>query len=143
MDIPGVYSDSDNDVLKLTSSPSAVAPDQPFVSRIKDIDPAEGISEVISEKHSTDPLRRPENEQWAYLLARIVDRRVVERRLTDDNLKEKQYGSTPTEIWRSRRLATSETVLKLITPANVLEGHEIIQNKPEKPEKDNSAGNEE
>ena len=142
MDIPGIYSDSDNDVLKLSSSPSAVAPDQPFVSRIKDIDPAEGISKVISEKHNPDPLKRPENDEWAYLLARVTERRIVIRRLTEDNLKEHQYGSTPAEIWRNRRLATSETVRKLITPAELLAGHEIIQQKPES-KKDNSEGNEE
>ncbi|MCB9895666.1 MAG: hypothetical protein H6839_14560 [Planctomycetes bacterium] len=142
MDIPGIYSDSDNDVLKLSSSPSAVAPDQPFVSRIKDIDPAEGITKVISEKHNPDPLKRPENEEWAYLLARVIERRLVTRRLTEDNLKEHQYGSTPAEIWRNRRLATSEVVRKLITPAELLEGHEIIQQKPDS-KKDNSEGNEE
>lgn len=141
MDIPGVYSDSDNDVLKLSSSPSIAAPDQPFMARIKDIDPAEGVTEVISEKHSTDPLRRPENEQWAYLLARVVDSRLVERRLSEDNLKEKQWGSTPAEIWRARHLATSATVRELVTPAELIGEHEIIQYKPEEEKEGNSEGN--
>ncbi|MCB9931918.1 MAG: hypothetical protein H6841_00690 [Planctomycetes bacterium] len=141
MDIPGVYSDSDNDVLKLSSSPSATAPDQPFVSRIKDIDPAEGVSEVISEKHNPDPLRRPEHDQWAYLLARIVERQVVPRRLSVDSLKESQWGSAPAEIWRNRHLATSEVVRKLITPADILAEHKIVQYKPEEP-KDNKANDE-
>ncbi|MCA8937630.1 MAG: hypothetical protein KDB68_15645 [Planctomycetes bacterium] len=142
MDIPGIYSDSDNDVLMLSSSPSIAAPDQPFVSRIKDIEPSEGVTKVISEKHNKDPLRRPENEEWAYLLARVVDRRMVPRRLSEDNLKEKQWGSTPAEIWRSRHLATSKTVRDLLSPAAVLEGHEIIQYKPEEP-KDNEGDEDE
>lgn len=139
MDIPGVYSDSDNDVLKFSSSASATAPDQPFVTRLKDIKPAEGVSEPIPEKFNPDSLRRPQHEQWAYLLARVVERQVVPRRLSNDNLKERQWGSTPAEIWRSRHLATSEVVRKLIVPAEVLAGHEIIQYKPEEPE-DNKSG---
>ncbi|MCA8947313.1 MAG: hypothetical protein KDB29_13855, partial [Planctomycetes bacterium] len=112
------------------------------VSRIKDIEPSEGVTKVISEKHNKDPLRRPENEEWAYLLARVVDRRMVPRRLSEDNLKEKQWGSTPAEIWRSRHLATSKTVRDLLSPAAVLEGHEIIQYKPEEP-KDNEGDEDE
>lgn len=142
MDLPGVYSDSDNDVLMLSSSPTSTAPDQPFMSRIKDIDPSEGITEVISEKRNADPLRRPENEQWAYLLARVVDRRLVTRRLTDSNLQEKQWGTAPAEIWRNRHLATSQVVRDLITPATLLGEHEIILFKAEEP-KDNSADSEE
>lgn len=144
MDIPGVFSDSDNDVLKLSTSPSTTAPDQPFISRLKDIKPAEGVSEPISEKFNPDPLRRPQHERWAYLLARVIERQVVPRRLSSDSLKERQWGSTPAEIWRSRHLATSDTVRKLITPAEILAEHKIVQYSPEKPEDNKPAeGNEE
>ena len=141
MDIPGLYSDSDNDVLMLSSSPTATAPDQPFVSRIKDIDPADGVTEVISERHNVDQLRRPEKEEWAYLLARVTERRLVERRLAKDAIGEDRYGSTPAEVWRNRHLAGSETVRKLITPSEVLAGHEIVQYK--QPEAKDNAANEE
>ena len=142
MDLPDIYSDSDNEVLMLSSSPSSTAPDQPFMSRIKDIEPSEGVTEVISEKHNVDPLRRPENEEWAYLLARVTDRRLVKRRLTEDNLKEKQWGSTPAEIWRNRHLATSQVVRDLITPSALLADHQIILFKAEEPD-DNSEESEE
>lgn len=138
MDLPDVYSDSDNDVLMLSSSPSSTAPDQPFMTRIKDIDPSEGVTEVISEKHNADPLRRPEKEEWAYLLARVVDRRLVQRRLTEDNLEEKRWGSSPAEIWRNRHLATSQVVRDLITPEALLKDHQIILFKADEEEKDNS-----
>ena len=138
MDLPSVYSDSDNDVLGLSSSPSSTAPDQPFMSRIKDIDPSEGVSEVISEKQNADPLRRPENEKWAYLLARVVDRRLTKRRLTEDNLQEKQWGSSPAEIWRNRHLATSQVVRDLITPASLLADHQIILFKADEEDEDDN-----
>ncbi|MBZ0136367.1 MAG: hypothetical protein K8I27_08340 [Planctomycetes bacterium] len=134
MDLPEVYSDSDNDVLKLSASPSSTSPDQPFMTRIKDIDPSEGVTKVISEKRNADPLRRAENEQWSYLLARIVDRRAVQRRLTEDNLKDKQWGSSPAEIWRNRHLATSQVVRDLITPASLLADHQIVLYKADEPD---------
>src|SRR5690606_24220043 len=110
----------------------------------REVDPADGVTELISEKHNPDPLRPPEDEQFAYLLARVVERRVVARRLTVDSMKESQWGSAPAEVLRNRHLATSETVRKLIVPAETLAGHEIIQYKPEEPDDNKSAeGNEE
>jgi hypothetical protein len=141
MDIPGLHTDSDNDVLELSSSPTATSPDQPFTSRIKDIDPSEGVTEVISERHNVDELRRPEKEEWAYLLARVVERRLVERRLSKDAIGEDRYGSTPAEVWRNRHLAASEAVRLLISPSDVLADHEIIQYK--QPEADDNTANEE
>lgn len=142
MDIPGVYSDSDSEVLNYSSSPSVAAPDQPFVSRIREIDPSEGISKLIPEKRNEDTLRRPENEQWSYLIARVIERRLVDRRMGADDMKDRQWGSTPAEVWRSRHLSASKVVFDLVNPAEVLKPHTIVLFKADEDEdeKDNKAG---
>lgn len=137
IDIANIYSEGDSDVLNYSASPSSAAPDQPFIGRIKDIKPSEGITEIVPEKRNTDPLRRPDRDQWSYLLARVTDRRSTPLRLQKDAMKEKGWR-TPAEIWRNRHLANSDVVRSLVEPARVLEGHEIIQYKPEEPKEEKS-----
>lgn len=136
MDLPGVFSSSDTEILDIGSSPSSSGPDQPFMSRIKDIKPHEGVTELIPEQRNQDPLRRPEAAEWAYLIARVIDRRQVPRRLSTDDMMETNWGGTPAEIWRHHHLATSKTVRNLVTPSLLLEGHEIIQYKIDEPDED-------
>jgi hypothetical protein len=134
-DIPGLYSHNDNDVLKVSSSPSATSPDAPFVQALKDIKPKEGITEIVPHKYNEDPLRRPDHDKWGYLLARVKDRRALTQRLEKDDFKDSAtWGNSPADIWRNRHLAASDLVRSLIEPSRVLEGHDIIQYKTEKKE---------
>lgn len=139
IDIANIYSEGDNDVLGFASSPSSAAPDQPFISRIKDIKPTEGVTELVPEKRSSDALRRPDREEWSYLLARVTDRRSTPKRLEKDSMKERGWR-TPAEIWRNRHLASSDVVRSLVEPARVLKDREIVQYKPEEPKEKDSEG---
>lgn len=125
MDIPGVNSEGDSELLAFSSTPSLMDPDKPYVDRVKEIKPEEGISEIIPEKFNRDIQRRPDEDQWAYLLARVTDRRAMPRRLSEKDVEDSGFGSGPANILRERRLASSQTVLDLINPKVVLEKHTI------------------
>ncbi|MCC6572164.1 MAG: hypothetical protein IT462_00100 [Planctomycetes bacterium] len=118
VDLPQVFSNSDHDVLDFSASPNASTPDMPFMNRIKSIDVKEGVSEIIPEKHNTDILDRPDDEKWAYMLAHVVDRRIVDRRISEETLNEDKYSLG--DIWRQRRLASSDVVRGLIEPKQLL-----------------------
>lgn len=139
MDIPGIFSGSDDEFLDVTSSPSATSPDQPFVSRIQEIEPNEGVTELIPEMRNTDLLRRPQSEQWAYTLARVAERRLTPRRMTEDQLEQDGWR-TPAQIWRNQHLATSSTVHELITPSKLLEGRNIIEYQMEAEDSEDQQG---
>ncbi len=125
VDLPDIYSHSDNDVLDFSSSPSAAFPDLPFMERIKRLNPADGVTEIIPERRNADILDRPDDEQWSYLLARVVDRRVAPRRMSEDALSEGGNRVTLGEVWRNRRLVASERVRGLIEPRLLLEGVKV------------------
>ncbi|MBX3459481.1 MAG: phage tail tape measure protein [Planctomycetes bacterium] len=139
-DIPNLYSHNDSDVLNYNTSPSPSAPDSPFITRLKDIRPKEGVSEIIPEKFNPDLLRRPEFEEWSYLLARVKDRRPLQGRIAVDDMQDKgQYWApAPGEIWRERHLAASELVRGLVEPATLLKDRDIIQYKAKEKKKENS-----
>jgi len=127
MDIPEVQSEGDSELLAFSSAPSIMDPDKPFVDRVKDIKPEEGVSEIIPEKSNRDLMRRPDDDKWAYMLARLTDRRFVERRMTNSDVEDTSYGQGPADIVRERKLAASATVLDLINPRKVLEKHVIFR----------------
>jgi hypothetical protein len=134
IDIPGLYSYNDTDVLDVSTAPSTMQPEQPFVSRIRDIKPRDGVTTIIPERSNRDVLRRPDHDRWAYLLARVVDTRTAPKRLDQDAFEERGPGwgaPRPAELWRNRHLAGSETVRNLIEPARVLEGHNIVLFNPD------------
>lgn len=140
-DIPDLYSHNDTDVLSFNTSPSPASPDAPFVTRLKDIRPKDGVSELIPEKFNPDMLRRPEKEEWSYLLARIKDRKPLQTRMEPDDLKEtgQSWAPAPSQVWRERHLAASELVRSLIEPSKLLAGRDIIEYKAKEKNKDNSA----
>lgn len=143
VDIEGVQSEGDSELLAFSSAPSISDPDKPFVDRIKDIKPEEGVSEIIPEKFNRDVLRKPEEETWNYLLARVIERRTVARRLSESDVEDSSFGRGPADIAAERRLAASATVMELITPARLLADHEVFRYPSPKEledEKDNSAG---
>jgi hypothetical protein len=143
VDIEGVQSEGDSDLLAFSSAPSISDPDKPFVDRIKDIKSEEGVSEIIPEKFNRDVLRKPEEETWNYLLARVIERRTVSRRLSESDVEDSSFGRGPADIAAERRLAASATVMELITPARLLADHEVFRYPSPKEledEKDNSAG---
>lgn len=139
-DIAGLYSHNDSDVLEYNTSPSPTAPDSPFITRLKDIRPKEGVSEIIPEKFNPDLLRRPEFDEWSYLLARLTGRRPLSGRMEVDDMKDagQYWAPAPAEIWQQRHLAASELVRGLVEPATLLKGREIIQYKAKEKEKGNS-----
>ncbi len=102
VDIEGVQSEGDSELLAFSSAPSTSDPDKPFIDRIKAIKPEEGVSEIIPEKFNKDVLRKPEEEQWNYLLARVVDRRNVSRRLSESDIEDSAFGRGPADIAAER-----------------------------------------
>jgi hypothetical protein len=136
MDLPGIYSESDSDLLSFSTSPSANAPDQPFMTRLREIPVRDGVSKLIPEKHTDDPRRRPDQDKWSYMIARLSERRPYTRRMEESSLKEQGYGYAPAEVWRSRHLAGSDIVRELVTPGELLKGQKIVLHKAE-PAKDN------
>jgi hypothetical protein len=143
VDIPDVQSESDSELLAFSSGPSTSDPDKPFMDRLKDIKPEDGVSEIVPEKFNKDPLKKPEEERWNYLLARVIDRRTVARRLSESDLEDSSFGRGPADIATERRLASSAIVMELITPKRLLEGVEIYRypsTREQEDEKDNSAG---
>lgn len=135
MDVPNVYSEGDSDLLTFGAAPSAGSPDQPLMSRLKEIPVHDGVTEIIPEKRTDDPLKRPDTELWAYMLARLTDRRLVPHRMDENSLKETGYS--PGELWRNAHLASSELVRGLVTPAVILEGKKIILYKTDADKNDN------
>lgn len=127
VDIPDVFSESDSELLAFSSGPGVSDPDRPYMDRLKDIKPLEGVTELIPEKFNKDPLKRPEDEKWNYLLARVIDRRVVPRRLKSSDLEDSGFGRGPADIASERRLAASSVVMELITPARLLAEHKITR----------------
>lgn len=138
MDIPGVYSDGDSDLLGFSSSANASSPDLPLMTRLREVPVRDGVSELLADKRNEDPLRRAEHDKWGYSLARLTGRRPEARRMTEDAIKEQGYGFSPSEIWRNRHLAGSALVNELITPALLLKDTKVILYKAEEP-KDNAA----
>jgi hypothetical protein len=129
IDIPGLYSYNDTDVLDVSTAPSTMQPEQPFISRIRDIKPREGVTTIIPERYNRDVLRRPDHDRWAYLLARVVNTRTAPKRLDDDAFKDRGPGwgaPRPAELWRNRHLAASDAVRNLIEPSRVLAGYNIV-----------------
>lgn len=143
MDVPEIYSDADSELLGFSSTPSATTPDQPLMQRLKDMPTRDKVTELIPSKRNEDPLRRPDNEQWGYMLARTVDRRNVPHRISEDKLKEDQpfYMQLPSDIWRTRHLAGSELVRELVTPALLLKDTPVVLYKPEENKKANGPAN--
>jgi hypothetical protein len=118
-------------------------PDKPFIDRVKEIKPEEGVSEIIPEKFNKDVLKKPEDETWNYMLARIADRRTVSRRLSDSDIEDSAYGRGPADIAAERRLAASSLIMDLITPTRLLADHKIFRYpslKEMEDAKDNSEG---
>jgi hypothetical protein len=143
VDIPDVQSEGDSELLAFSSGPSTSDPDKPFMDRLKDIKPEDGVSEIVPEKFNKDPLKRPEDERWNYLLARVIDRRTVSRRLADSDIEDSSFGRGPADIATERRLASSALIMELITPKRLLEGVEIYRYpsaREQEDEKDNSPG---
>lgn len=138
MDIADVYSDGDNDLLGFSATGSQSSPDQPLMTRLRDIPVRDGVSELLADKRTDDPLRRDENYKWGYSLGRLTARHPNPKRMGDDALKESGYGYSPAEIWRNRHLAGSALVTELITPAKLLQDTKVILYKAEEP-KDNAA----
>ncbi|MBK9974167.1 MAG: hypothetical protein IPP14_05280 [Planctomycetes bacterium] len=143
MDVPEIYSDADSELLGFSSTPSATTPDQPLMQRLKDMPTRDKVTELIPSKRNEDALRRPDMEQWGYMLARAVDRRNVAHRISDDKLKEDQpfYMQLPSDIWRTRHLAGSELVRDLVTPAALLKDTPVVLYKPEENKKANGPAN--
>ncbi|MHC4840672.1 MAG: hypothetical protein ACYTDT_06855 [Planctomycetota bacterium] len=129
-DLPELFSTNDSDLLTSTSSPAANSPDAPFLSALKSIKASEGVSEVVAEKKLTDPLRRPDREEWSYSLARITDRRITVRRMDPTAMDEEQWGS-PAKIWRDRHIASGDVVRRLTQPSMLLdkEKYKIVRYK--------------
>ncbi|MBE7490290.1 MAG: hypothetical protein HS108_00795 [Planctomycetes bacterium] len=126
MDIPGIYSEGDSELLGFSSMGNASSPDLPLMTRLRESHAREGVTNMLADKRNEDPLRRLEHEQWAYLLARLTNRRAVPRRLEESALKESGYGYSPAEIWRNRHLAGSPLVRELITPADLLKETPVV-----------------
>src|SRR5690606_32936539 len=85
---------------------------------------------IVPHKFNNDALRRPDHDKWAYMLARVTDRRSVPQRMAEDDFKDgSPWGGNPADLWRNRHLAASDTVRDLMEPARVLAGHEIMQYK--------------
>ena len=140
MDLPSIYSEADNDLLKFSTSPYASAPDQPFMTRLREIPTRDGVTRLIPEKFNPDSQRRPDREQWAYIIARVLERRPYARRMEESHLKETGYGGSPSELWRHRHLAGSEIIRELISPAILLQGRDIVLYRMD-PVADNEAAN--
>jgi hypothetical protein len=143
VDIPDVQSEGDSELLAFSSAPSTMDPDKPFIDRVKEIKPEEGVSEIIPEKFNKDVLKKPEDETWNYMLARIADRRTVSRRLSDSDIEDSAYGRGPADIAAERRLAASSLIMDLITPTRLLADHKIFRYpslKEMEDAKDNSEG---
>ena len=137
MDLPEISSEGDSDLLAFSASSSPANPESPFISRLRQMKPEEGVTELVPERRNTDALKRPDRDRWAYTVARISERKPVSRRMEKDALTEQMWGSSPAQLWRNRHLASSSTVRELIEPASLLKGSEIIRYL-DKERKDNS-----
>ncbi|MBX3475215.1 MAG: hypothetical protein KF754_12595 [Planctomycetes bacterium] len=137
MDIPEIYSAGDSDFLGFSASASESSPDGPFMSRLRNIPPRDRVTELFADRRINDPLRRLENETWGYSLARMTARANDPRRMEENTLKDTGFFS-PADIWRTRHLAGTSTVVELMTPALLLKDKQVILYKAEE-SKDNAS----
>ncbi|MCF6227931.1 MAG: hypothetical protein L3J82_04580 [Planctomycetes bacterium] len=122
-DLPGVWSTNDTEFTESASSPVSGNPDAPFMTRIKAIKASEGVTEIFAEKKLTDPLRRSDREEWSYGLARIIDRKIIVRRMEPTAMDETSWGS-PAKIRRDRHVASGNVVRRLVQPSWLLDEDE-------------------
>lgn len=130
MDIEGIYSAGDSDLLEFSSSASESSPDGPLMTRLRNIPVQDKVTELFADRRIDDPLRRLENEKWGYSVARMTARANDPRRMPEDALKDSGFF-TPAEIWRNRHVAGSPLVVELVTPSILLKDREIILYKAE------------